>query len=574
MSTHHLRRYLDLVNEADLVPPNTNVALPSSGTFTNDQAIAAAFAQQDRCVKCGTALAEHAGLQHAFAAGTTVPSGGGGIARIRQLQQELKTAGAALGATGAGRDGVDGDLGPLTRAAVAKYPAIAARYSDVVGAQAATAAATPANITQLTTALDTIEKILTKYKVKMSEHWTATKSNQMATWRDLIEHQAIQEAKRKAKRTAAQRAAYISSIGTDADNRATAAETPEQRRLRLQKIAQLQLDKTAKPVSAGARTIAGSTGKGVAGAVAKTLGRAVPGVGLALGASDAYDRAKQGDYTGAAISGAAGLASLVPGVGTAAAVGLTGVNLARDYATNPTINISSEDAVTLDQNLKTLQDLGRDPAVAAAITPELRTRLERVIKAAAAATVANTQAGSQAATTAPGTAAPADLVQSVDGIERILTKYKFESETFQHHNNAISEHLMAPKSTAQLSAAEQMAVHRDLMSEAGVAATALKYGGKALKYGLGAAGLYGAYTVGRLSQMSTELNNSLDQLTIAGPANGLSDLDRAQLEQHAAVLEKYLKTSDDAAQLPPEMQQRLAAINARMKNLVAAGADR
>lgn len=58
----------------------------------------------------------------------------------------------------------------------------------------------------------------------------------------------------------------------------------------------------------------------------------IPGAGLALGAYDAYNRAKAGDYTGAALSGGAGLASLVPGLGTAAALGLTGAQIGRDKA--------------------------------------------------------------------------------------------------------------------------------------------------------------------------------------------------------------------------------------------------
>jgi len=63
----------------------------------------------------------------------------------------------------------------------------------------------------------------------------------------------------------------------------------------------------------------------------KLASRLVPGLGLAVSGYDAYDRAKKGDYTGAALSGAAGLASLIPGVGTAASIGLTGAQLARDY---------------------------------------------------------------------------------------------------------------------------------------------------------------------------------------------------------------------------------------------------
>jgi hypothetical protein len=74
--------------------------------------------------------------------------------------------------------------------------------------------------------------------------------------------------------------------------------------------------------------------------------------------------------------------------------------------------------------------------------------------------------------------------------------------------------------------------------------------------------------------MASDLNNSLEQLSTKDDGSYLSDADKAELEQHAAVLEKYLKTPEDAAKLPPEIQQRLAAINTRMKKLVAAGADR
>lgn len=62
------------------------------------------------------------------------------------------------------------------------------------------------------------------------------------------------------------------------------------------------------------------------------LARFIPGVGLVAGGYDAYQRAKQGDYTGAALSAGAGLAGLVPGLGTAAATGLVGAQLARDKA--------------------------------------------------------------------------------------------------------------------------------------------------------------------------------------------------------------------------------------------------
>ena len=67
------------------------------------------------------------------------------------------------------------------------------------------------------------------------------------------------------------------------------------------------------------------------------LGKKLPGVGAAINAADAYGRIKRGDYTGAAINGASGVASFFPGIGTAIATGLDAANLARDYAKeNPT----------------------------------------------------------------------------------------------------------------------------------------------------------------------------------------------------------------------------------------------
>lgn len=79
--------------------------------------------------------------------------------------------------------------------------------------------------------------------------------------------------------------------------------------------------------SFGYNTVEEGIGSAVAGRAAKLL----PGVGLAYGAYDALDRAKEGDWLGAGMAGASGVASLVPGVGTAVAAGLDAANLARDY---------------------------------------------------------------------------------------------------------------------------------------------------------------------------------------------------------------------------------------------------
>jgi len=75
---------------------------------------------------------------------------------------------------------------------------------------------------------------------------------------------------------------------------------------------------------APAAKVAGSVG----GKMASGL---IPGVGAAVGAYDAYDRATKGDYIGAGLSGLGAVTSLIPGVGTAATLGLAGAQLGRDY---------------------------------------------------------------------------------------------------------------------------------------------------------------------------------------------------------------------------------------------------
>jgi hypothetical protein len=603
MSTHNLRRYLDLLNEADLVPPNAEVALPSSGTFTNDQALAAALAQENRCVKCGTPQAQHTGLKHAFAA----EPGGGGITRIKQLQQELKAAGAALGATGAARDGIDGDLGPLTRAAAAKNPIIAAKYSDVLGTETATPAS-QATISQLTTALDTIEQILAKYKVKMSESRSAGNTDQMATWRDLMEITQAEADAAAAKRAAAQAAAQ-STI-----NSRFAADA------QAKKIGPYYSDTLAKtmPYSQAAQTATkgavGSAGKVAATAAEKSAAKVagkvgskfIPGVALGIGALDAVNRYQKGDYAGAGIAAGAGLVSLIPFVGVAASLGLDAYNIYRDATNDPKINISPEDAAVLDQNLKAIQDLSKDPAVAAAITPEIRTRLERVIKASARMIVADTPAAGQSTNgqaAAPAgviaVAVPDDLVKSMDDIEKILAKYTVK--------NNISESELRSfvlKNMHLLTESEQMAIRRDMMNEGPAswiakAASGLKAGWQARGADTVKAAAQAAKDAegptGTLSKLGGYMGNVIwdgtkwvaktaaktavyvggggyagyTALRLWLDSGKLSDDDKKEIEQFAKIRDKY-----DASALSPAVQQRLAAIDATMAQLVQAGVDK
>jgi peptidoglycan hydrolase-like protein with peptidoglycan-binding domain len=106
-----------------------------------------------------------------------------------------------------------------------------------------------------------------------------------------------------------------------------------------------ELDASDAAVAGGAyaagnaveRGLAGKVAKGAAGAaktatgaMGKIASKALPGVGAAFGAVDAYDRAKKGDYFGAGIAGLSGALSLVPGIGWMPAVALDMFNLGRD----------------------------------------------------------------------------------------------------------------------------------------------------------------------------------------------------------------------------------------------------
>lgn len=88
------------------------------------------------------------------------------------------------------------------------------------------------------------------------------------------------------------------------------------------------------PAMAGG--LARSGGMAVAKGAGKMVGKLIPGVGLVMGAVGAYDKLKEGDYKGALLEGGSGIASLLPGIGTAVAIGLQGISATRDVmkATN------------------------------------------------------------------------------------------------------------------------------------------------------------------------------------------------------------------------------------------------
>ena len=582
MSTNQFRRYLDLLNEADLVPPNTNVALPSSGTFSNDQALAAALAQQNsesRCAFCGTPQSQHQALQHQFVAGgaadrpAQVAQGGGGdVGRVKQLQAELKAAGANLGATGPNRDGIDGDIGPLTTAAMTKYPDISAKYADLSGAPISQAATPAVNTSKLTSALNAIETVIAKYKGKAkvsenqvyeakpktnrdSDSFTQDEINSMSPYvrNQITGNTSPAPAAPTAAPTATSQPAAQRTMPRLSGANLTPAQQAAQR-------AGIGMPKLAGAGSYAVPAAAAKTGA-VKGAASKALGRVVPGVGLALGAYDAYDRTKQGDYVGAGISGLAGIASLFPGPGTWISGGLLAMGLARDLAKDPTIAITPEDAKTIADNITIIQNWEKDPANRDLVTPELKNRIANIRKDVSslgvltqAATPATTpqQAAPQQAAPPPVNAAVPDVTGTLDKLDKLLKKNNFESRE--------------PKTLS-----EQMARDRDIVDEGlgRIASKAARRAANDIYKGIG------NNIIGPAARLTTQLG-TVGGLTFGAyegyewwkelkAPKALSAADQAEFTRLLADYNKMVPDLATFHALPPDVQKKLIDIANRLK---------
>ena len=64
--------------------------------------------------------------------------------------------------------------------------------------------------------------------------------------------------------------------------------------------------------------------------VAKAAGKLIPGLGIAFGLWEVFQRVSEGDYTGAGIAAGSALASSFPGIGTGIGIAGFAANLARD----------------------------------------------------------------------------------------------------------------------------------------------------------------------------------------------------------------------------------------------------
>lgn len=83
--------------------------------------------------------------------------------------------------------------------------------------------------------------------------------------------------------------------------------------------------------AAAANKIKNLPGANMMGSAGRMAGKLLPGVGTALNAADAYNRAQEGDYLGAGIAGIGAAASPFPVLGTAVGAGTGALNAYRDY---------------------------------------------------------------------------------------------------------------------------------------------------------------------------------------------------------------------------------------------------
>jgi hypothetical protein len=107
----------------------------------------------------------------------------------------------------------------------------------------------------------------------------------------------------------------------------------------------LKLSKGAgKAVAKNAPKNVAKTAAKVGGkSVGKSLLKKIPVVGALAGLAFALSRGLDGDMTGAGLELLSGIASLVPGAGTAASVGIDGLLMARDIKNSSSGNIDAED---------------------------------------------------------------------------------------------------------------------------------------------------------------------------------------------------------------------------------------
>jgi len=109
-------------------------------------------------------------------------------------------------------------------------------------------------------------------------------------------------------------------------------------------------------ISAGEKAAGTVAAKAATSGAWDMLKKRLPFIGSAFGAYDTVNRFKKGDYPGAGIAAAATAANLFPGFGTAASIGLDGINIARDYQRGEFKESQSESIGNLRDRLKAIEN--------------------------------------------------------------------------------------------------------------------------------------------------------------------------------------------------------------------------
>jgi GH24 family phage-related lysozyme (muramidase) len=104
--------------------------------------------------------------------------------------------------------------------------------------------------------------------------------------------------------------------------------------------------------------VGNSVAKKVSATTAKTIGKKIPFLGLGISSGLAISRASAGDYVGAAGEIASGVASIIPGIGTALSLGIDAALIHRDFNNKSTSKISAAPtAQTIPKFSKTTPDI-------------------------------------------------------------------------------------------------------------------------------------------------------------------------------------------------------------------------
>jgi len=410
MTTDFFRRYIDILAEADtkvtpdqemrardlaaqmgVVAPNlADIEYNAQGIaikINGDAVPKTLYGEEERKKMQGAATPPAPGATPApgakpeakpEAGATTTPAPLGVSDKITELQKELKAKGADLGTFGPAGDGIDGKLGPKTRAAVEKFPEIAAKYKEVLGSgQAASQAANTTgpkvdttDPNALANSLGAIEAVLAKYKIKtesvdfeqvmvMENIGQFSPQDQIEIWRIITEADGIY-------------------VPPDTGGRVRDAGTQ----------ARMQMARNPNPAISRANDPFGQIGRTGSAPTANTSKWAK--FASKLGGAKGIGKKIAGRVAGSAL---AGPAAAVVGAGMLAWTAWdVGKALYDTFSSTELADLDPADQAIIKKNMAVVMQYQKDSKQMAALSPELKARVERALKGLDALAV---QAGSE-----------------------------------------------------------------------------------------------------------------------------------------------------------------------------------